>query len=235
MRAAALLLERQGNPEFLVQRQVGRARELMVRVAEDPVFGPTIGLGQGGTAAAVAHDCTIDLPPLNLPLAHALIARTRISKTLAALPDQPAANLDAIADTLVRVSQLVIDFPEIAEVEINPLFADADGVLVANAWIRLRGTDEPPARLAIPPYPAELTGSFDAAGETLVIRPIRPEDAAAHTEFFKRLPPEDIRFRFFTAVEANYPPNRSRASPRSITSAKWPSSRCAKPPARPSA
>ncbi len=186
VRAAAHLLERQGGSAFLLQREVDRASELLVRVGEDPVFGPTICLGHGAVVQ-------LDLPPLNLPLAHALIARTRISKI-------PAANLDAIADTLVRVSQLAVDFPEIAELELNPLFADADGVLAADAWLRLRGDDEPPARLAIPPYPAELTGSFDAAGETLTIRPIRPEDAAAHTDFFKRLPPEDIRFRFFTAL-----------------------------------
>ena len=201
VRAAAGLLQRQGEPSFLVQRQVGRARELLVRVGEDPVFGPTIGFGP-----ATAADFTIDLPPLNLPLAHALIARTRIPK----LPDQPAANLDAIAGALVRVSQLVVDFPDIAELEINPLFADADGVLAADAWIRLHAAGEAPGRLAIPPYPAELTGSFNVAGETLTIRPIRPEDATAHMEYFNRLPPEDIRFRFFSAVRELSPEQVAR-------------------------
>ena len=207
VRAAAAMLERRRSdrpegedPGFVVQRQVGRARELLIRVAEDPVFGPIIGFGQGGTAAAFLHDVAVDLPPLNLPLAHALIARTRVAATLGALHDQPAANVDAVADTLVRVSQLVVDFPEIAELDINPLFADADGVLVADAWIRLRGEGEPPGRLAIPPYPAELTGTYAAKGETFTIRPIRPEDAAAHGEFFRRLTPEDVRYRFFSAM-----------------------------------
>jgi acetyltransferase len=205
VRAAARLLERRssvrnGEPVFIVQRQVGRARELSVRVREDPVFGPTIGFGPGGTAAEVLPDHAIDLPPLNLTLARALIARTRIAPALGALPDQPAVDVEAIADTLVRVSQLLVDFPEIAELEVNPLFSDADGVLVADAWIRLRAEGEAPGRLAIPPYPAELIATFDAGGERLTIRPIRPEDAAAHTELFKRLPPEDIRYRFFTAI-----------------------------------
>jgi acetyltransferase len=205
VRAAAHLLERRaavrnGDPIFIVQRQVGRARELSIRVAEDPVFGPTIGFGQGGTAAQIVRDMAIDLPPLNLTLARALIARTRVAATLGPLPDQPAVNVEPIADALVRVSQLLVDFPEIAELEINPLFADADGVLAADAWIRLRSAGEEPARLAIPPYPAELTHQFDAGGELLTIRPIRPEDAAAHAELFKRLPPEDIRYRFFTAI-----------------------------------
>ena len=100
-----------------------------MRVEEDPVFGPIIAFGQGGTAAQFMRDVAVDLPPLNLPLAHALIARTRVAATLRALHDQPAADEEAVADALVRVSQLVVDFPEIAEIDINPLFADADGVL----------------------------------------------------------------------------------------------------------
>jgi len=207
VRAAAAILERRRaiapgdtHSGFVVQRQIGRARELLVRLDEDPVFGPVIGFGQGGTAAGYLRDIAVDLPPLNLPLAHALIARTRVAATLGPLPDQPAANEEAVADTLVRISQLVVDFPEIAELGINPLFADADGVLVADAWIRLRGAGEPPGRLAIPPYPAALSGTYAAKGESFTIRPIRPEDAAAHDAFFRRLTPEDIRYRFFSAL-----------------------------------
>jgi acetyltransferase len=116
VRAAAAMLEQRrsirpgdSNPGFVVQRQVGRARELLVRVDEDPVFGPIIAFGQGGTAAAFLRDVAVDLPPLNLPLAHALIARTRVAATLGPLPDQPAADEEAVADTLVRISQLVVD------------------------------------------------------------------------------------------------------------------------------
>ncbi|WP_264713874.1 bifunctional acetate--CoA ligase family protein/GNAT family N-acetyltransferase [Limobrevibacterium gyesilva] len=204
VRAAAHMLERRSGPDgappgFLVQRQVGRARELLVRVREDAVFGPTIAFGQGGTAADILYDVAVDLPPLNLTLARALISRTRVAATLGPLPDQPAANADMVADTLVRVSQLMVDFPEIAELDVNPLFADADGVLVADAWIRLRPPGEA-GRLAISPYPAELAGAFVANGQTLVIRPIRPEDATAHVALFQRLSPEDIRYRFFSAM-----------------------------------
>ncbi len=200
---AARLLERRGAAAprgFLVQRQVGRKRELQVRVTEDAVFGPIIGFGQGGTAAAVFADVAVDLPPLNLPLARALIERTRVAHALGALHDLPAANVEAVAETLVRVSQLVVDFPDIAELDLNPLFADPDGVQAADAWICLRPADEAPGRLAIPPYPAELIEPFMAAGESFTIRPIRPEDAAAHSAFFNRLSPEDVRFRFFSAL-----------------------------------
>jgi acetyltransferase len=201
---AFAMLQRRRSPSgdtgLLVQRQVGRVRELLVRVAEDAVFGPTIGFGQGGTAAAAYHDVALDLPPLNLPLARALIARTRVAQALGPLRDQPAANVEDVAKTLVRVSQLIVDFPEIAELDINPLFADADGVAVADAWIRLRAAGDAPGKLAIPPYPAELTGRYTGKGETFTIRPIRPEDAEAHGAFFKRLSPEDVRYRFFSAM-----------------------------------
>jgi acetyltransferase len=203
--AVRLLERRDGTREaaaagFLVQHQVGRKRELLVRVAEDPVFGPTIGFGQGGTAASVFADVATDLPPLNLPLARALIERTRVAQALGPLHDLPAANVEAVAETLVRVSQLVVDFPEIAELDVNPLFADADGVQVADAWIALRAAGAAPGRLAIPPYPAELTELYTAGGENFTVRPIRPEDAVAHGAFFARLPPEDVRFRFFSAL-----------------------------------
>jgi len=195
---------------FLVQRQAARARELLVRVQDDATFGPTILFGQGGTAAEIVHDIAVDLPPLNLPLAHALIARTRVSRALAALHDLPEANVAAIADALVRISQLVIDMPEIAELDINPIFVDADGVLVADAWIRLREAGATPGRLAIPPYPGELVSLYEARGVRLTIRPIRPEDAEAHGAFFSRLSHEDVRYRFFSTMRELSPEQMAR-------------------------
>jgi acetyltransferase len=204
--AGALLLRRTDQPTdlppLLVQRRVGRARELLVRVWEDAMFGPAIGFGHGGTAASAFGDFAVDLPPLNLPLARALIARTKAAAMLSALPDAPAADQQAVAETLVRVSQLIIDFPEIAGLEINPIFADADGVAVADAAIFLRPAGTTGGGLAIAPYPAELTEEWRAGNEALVIRPIRPEDAEQHGAFFTRLSPEDIRFRFFSAMRA---------------------------------
>ncbi len=211
--AFAVLERRQeprGDAGFLVQHQVGRARELLVRVGEDAVFGPTIGFGQGGTAAAAFRDMALDLPPLNLPLARALIERTRVAQALGPLRDQPAANAEAVAETLVRVSQLVVDFPEIAELDVNPLFADAEGVQAADAWIRLRPAGAPGGKLAIAPYPVELIGRYEARGDSFTIRPIRPEDAEAHGAFFSRLSPEDIRYRFFSAMRELSPEQMAR-------------------------
>jgi acetyltransferase len=203
--AARMLIGRQmredpaREPALLVQSQAARARELLIRVADDPIFGPTIGFGQGGSAAVVVRDLAMDLPPLNLSLATALIGRTRAASTLGALRGLPAARTEAVAEALVRVSQIIVDFPEIERLEINPLFVDARGVLLGDAWLRLRAAGERTV-LAISPYPAELAEHWDAHGERLTIRPIRPEDAAQHAAFFARLSPEDVRFRFFTTM-----------------------------------
>jgi acetyltransferase len=202
--AARMLLararRRSEDGALLVQRQAGRARELAICVSADPTFGPMIGFGPGGTQA-LPGDLAIDLPPLNLALAHGLIRRSRVGDVLGkALPDRPAADEDALAETLVRVSQLIVDFPEIAELQIPSLFADEHGVLAVDAWLRLRAPDEPEARLAIAPYPAHLIEHRTMGPDRITIRPIRPEDAEAHTAFFARLSPEDIRYRFFSAM-----------------------------------
>jgi acetyltransferase len=153
-------------------------QSLGLAMVEDAMMGPAILLNRNGRIVAV------ELPPLNLSLAHALVAK--------------AENIDrdALAELLVRISQLVVDFPEIASLFVKRLAPDAS---VSAANLRLhRIVDR--LRLAIPPYPAELVGTFDAKGERLTIRPIRPEDAEAHAAMFHRLAPEDIRFRFFTAM-----------------------------------
>jgi acetyltransferase len=160
---------------------------LLVRVADDAMFGPAITVG----LTDAERDVATDLPPLNLPLARALLARTRVAHRMS------AATREAAADVLVRVSQLAVEFPEIATVEIGafgtvPAHVDACAIGLRAAGKR--------ARIAIPPYPAELAGTYVAGSETLTIRPIRPEDAEAHGALFRRLSPQDVRYRFFSAL-----------------------------------
>ena len=192
--------QRGGAAELLVQRHVGPARQVAVRVADDATFGPVILFGGGGPEAD-PRDRSVDLPPLNLPLATGLVRRCRTGAMLdRPLRGRTPASIDAVARTLVRISQLIVDFPEIAELDVPTLFVDAKGVLAADAWLRLRGADEPPVRLAIAPYPVELTEHRQIGPDRMIIRPIRPEDAAEHMAFFNRLAPQDIRFRFFSAM-----------------------------------
>ena len=185
-----------GGAGVLVQRQASRARALRIVVVDDPVFGPAIGFGLGGGAGALLNDMVFELPPLNLVLARAQVGRTRVPELLGA---GAMADLEAMADALVRVSQLVLDHSEIAGLEVHPLLADAEGVSAAGAVLTLRAAGER-ARFAITAYPGELAGVFDARGERLVVRPIRPEDAEAHGVLFRSLSPEDIRYRFFNML-----------------------------------
>jgi len=208
LRAAVAAIERrlaQSRPDALiegytVQAMVRRPRalELIVGASIDPLFGPVILFGQGGTAVEVLADRALALPPLNGPLAQALIARTRVARLLAGWRDVPAADALALQTVLVAVSQLVAGEPRIAELDINPLMADAAGVIALDARVRVNASGPGgAAHFAIRPYPAELSESIDWQGRPVTLRPIRPEDEQQHRTFLERLDPVDIRMRIF--------------------------------------
>ncbi len=209
-KAGNLMLERVAAafPEarihgFTVQRMARRsgAQEIIIGVTTDPIFGPVIMFGQGGTAVEVINDSAFALPPLNMSLARELIQRTRVSKLLQGYRDRPPADMDAICLSLMKISQLVIDIPEIVEIDINPLFADAQGVIAVDARIRVSTNPANSDRLAIRPYPKDLEEVIELNdGSKVLVRPIRPEDEPNHHIFVSRLTPEDIRFRFFGLV-----------------------------------
>lgn len=174
------------------------AHELIVGMTEDAQFGPVILFGHGGTAVEVIDDQALALPPLNLHLAREVMSQTRIFRLLQGYRGTPPAHLDALDITLVEVSQMVCDLPELAELDINPLLADGDGVIAVDARIRVApAKGDPAARLAIRPYPKELEETLRLPdGPDLVLRPIRPEDEPAFHDLFGRLTMEEIRLRF---------------------------------------
>ncbi len=178
--------------------------ELIVGMVEDPQFGPVILFGQGGIAVEIIQDTALALPPLNMMLAREVISRTRVARLLEGYRGTPAADLEALAFTLVKVSQLIGDIPEIAELDINPLVAGPGGVLALDARIRVSRPRLPgDRRLAIRPYPRELEEAIPLSdGETLLLRPIRPEDEPALRELFAGLSPEESRYRFLHAIKA---------------------------------
>ena len=169
----------------LRQGEAGGRRAISVRVHDDEVFGPAIAC-----SVLPAGQPAYDLPPLNLPLAQALAARAGLDD-----PDEA----DIAAQALVRVSQMLVDLPEIAALGIDQLALSPDGAVALDAAIWLR-PDGGRAVLAIPPYPDHLSETWSASGEDFLIRPIRPEDADAHAAFVQRIPTEDLRYRFFTAL-----------------------------------
>lgn len=208
---AMLLRIRQSHPHadlsgFSVQAMLRakHAQELIVGVAGDKVFGPVIMVGQGGVAVEVIADRAFGLPPLDRVLALDMIMRTRVYKLLRGYRRFPPADLDAVCDTLVRISQLVCDIPEVQELDINPLVVSNEGVVALDARMRVAPCADPCqalARLAIRPYPQEWEESLSWQGRDLLIRPVKPEDAAEHVAFFHTLEPDDVRFRMFGRVK----------------------------------
>ena len=194
-----------GLDGFTVQQMIRRpgAHELLAGCFVDDVFGPIIMFGHGGTAVEVIRDRAVALPPLNMAIAGRLIAATRVSRLLEGYRDRPRADMDAIRLVLLKLAQLVIDFPEVAELDINPLLADDRGVTALDARVVVRtAAGLGVTRLAIRPYPDGLEEEVTLrSGETVLLRPIRPEDEAAHAAFFRRLELEDLRFRFFAVVK----------------------------------
>ena len=178
------------------------AHELILGMIEDAQFGPVMLVGQGGVAVEEVNDKALGLPPLNMHLAREMLSRTRIFRLLKGYRHLPASNLDAIALTLIRLAQLVIDLPEVVEVDINPLLADEYGVLALDARIRIRPTSSSAShRLAIRPYPKELEEFIPLGdGRRMLLRPILPEDEPSLQAAFAKLTPEEVRLRFFVPM-----------------------------------
>ena len=184
-----------------------QARELIAGIADDPTFGPIIMFGAGGVSVEVTNEQAMALPPLDITMAHDLISRTRVSRLLKSYRNVPAARIDAVADILVKLSQLSADFPEIREIGLNPLLADADGAIVLDARIAIAPfrpeefRAAPDTRLAIRPYPRQWEGHMTLrGGERLFIRPIKAEDEPALLSFLAKIDREDIRLRFFSPL-----------------------------------
>jgi acetyltransferase len=190
---------------FSVQPHVRRkhAFELIAGVVEDEQFGPTVLFGKGGTAVEIVRDKALALPPLNMHLAREVMSRTQIYRLLRGYRSRPGVDLDAVALTLIKISQLAIDFPEVAELDINPLIADADGVVALDARIRVAPPKRPTTeRVAIRPYPKELEETISLGdGRQLLVRPVRPEDEPAFQRTFAKLTPEEVRLRFFAPIK----------------------------------
>ena len=189
---------------FAVQPMIARkqAQELILGVSRDPVFGPVILFGAGGVAVEVVDDTAVALPPLDDVLAGDLIDRTRIGRLLAGYRDRKPADRAAISLALNGLSQMVVDFPCIASVDINPLLADAEGVIALDARIEIdpAGVERvgPNPDLVLRPYPAEWECDIGRAEHTYHARPIKPTDVSLYPAFLDRISPDDLRFRFLS-------------------------------------
>jgi acetyltransferase len=189
-------------------------RELMIGVVRDPVFGPAISFGLGGTMVEVIRDRAVALPPLNPYLARDLIRRTRASLALQSLRGAPAAAQGAVEDILLRVSEIVCELPGVGAIDLNPVVVTAQGAVVVDARIGVlpSPSDALPYRhMAIHPYPSGLERPFELpGGEMARVRPIRPEDARIEREFVNRLSEESRFLRFMFGLHELTPAMLSR-------------------------
>jgi acetyltransferase len=177
------------------------ARELVAGIADDPTFGPVVMFGSGGTAVEVVNDKALALPPLDIHLARDLIGRTRTARLLKAYRDVPAVDENAVALLLVKLAQLAADLPEVAELDLNPILANPDGVIVLDARIAVAKAGGQ-SRLAIRPYPAKWERTWSSPnGVSVSVQPIRPDDEERLKRFLEKIDPEDLRLRFFAPVK----------------------------------
>lgn len=183
--------------------------ECILGAKKDREFGPVILFGMGGTMAEIIGDRAIGLPPLNRLLARRLIEQTKVSKVLRGYRNLPPADLTMLEEILVRLSQLLIDFPEISELDINPLLSHAQGALALDARVVVEATDQKsPQHLCISPYPAQYEShERTSGGQEVFVRPIKPEDGPAMIRLFHALSPVTI-FQRFGRVLRSMPPDQ---------------------------
>ncbi len=188
-----------------VQHMVRRANavELIAGITLDPVFGPVVVFGAGGVAVEAMNDTALALPPLDVNFARDLVQRTRIHRLLEGADGRlPAVALDAVYSVLIRLSELVCEFPEIVDLDLNPVLATPDGTTVLDARIRLEPTTAKAVdRLAIVPYPRELERPFEMPdGERYLLRPIRAEDELPLRAAYRALSPHSRYMRLFQSL-----------------------------------
>ncbi|MEM3119896.1 MAG: GNAT family N-acetyltransferase [Nitrososphaerota archaeon] len=180
--------------------------ELIVGSARDPDFGAIILFGAGGTAAEFLKDYSIGLPPLNQVLARRLMEETKIYELLVhGFRNKQPADLKKLEEIIVRFSNMIVDFPEIKEAEINPLIVAGDQAYAVDCRIVLDDkyvdSGEPYSHLVITPYPTKYVRPWRLKdGREVLLRPIRPEDEPLEYELIKGLSEESSRFRFFQVI-----------------------------------
>ncbi|BBP44719.1 acetyl CoA synthetase subunit alpha [Thiosulfatimonas sediminis] len=182
------------------------ARELIVGVSRDPVFGPAIAFGSGGTMVEILKDSASALPPLNEFIARRMITSTKVSKMLGDYRHLPAVKMSQLVDILMNLSKMVSELPEIIELDLNPVLANHEQVLAVDARIRIERASKstvPYSHMAIHPYPSNLEKHLSSpSGLEICIRPIRAEDAKLETEFVASLSEHTKFLRFMQSVKS---------------------------------
>lgn len=177
--------------------------ELILGIKQDPVFGAVMMIGTGGIYAELFRDSTLELPPLNEKLARRMLEKLKIYPLLSGYRGKAPVNVDKLLEVLIRMSYLAADYPEITELDINPLLATPGGVIALDGRVVIdlkRESTEPYAHLALRPYPEEYIREISLSdGTSVKLRPIKPEDELLWLRMLGSCSRETIyqRFRYF--------------------------------------
>ncbi|MBV4367845.1 bifunctional acetate--CoA ligase family protein/GNAT family N-acetyltransferase [Erwinia phyllosphaerae] len=189
---------------LLVQSMANRAgaQELRIVVEHDPVFGPVIMLGEGGTEWLTEQQAAMALPPLNMALARYLIIQAIKNGKIRSRGSLSGLDIAGLSQVLVQVSNLIVDCPEIVRLDIHPLLAAGETFSLLDVTMQLAAFHgDPEARLAIRPYPHHLEETVKLkSGESLLFRPILPEDEPLLRQFITRVTKEDLYYRYFSEI-----------------------------------
>jgi acetyltransferase len=188
-----------------VQRMIkDKGYEVILGSKYDTLFGPIILFGMGGIITEVIGDKAIGIPPLNTTLARRLMEETKVYTLLKGFRNRPPVNLEFLEEVLVRLSHLVTDFPEITEIDINPLFANENSIFALDARVIVRkATVRSPQHMVMSPYPARYETHWKLKdGTSVLLRPIKPEDEGMMIELFNTFSKNTVLFRFFHLLKS---------------------------------
>ena len=181
--------------------------EIIIGAKTDPLFGPIVLFGMGGVGVELFRDAAVGMPPLNTTLIRRMLEETKVYQLLKGYRGQPGANLELLERTLLLFSQLLVDFPQIKEIDINPLLINEQNINILDARVVIDKDltvkeREPHAHLVISPYPRKYETRWTLkTGDEVLLRPIKPEDEPLWLEMFRGFSEESIRYRFFQVIK----------------------------------
>ncbi|TRO49851.1 acetyl-CoA synthetase, partial [Candidatus Bathyarchaeota archaeon] len=191
-----------------VQPMISRkGYEIILGGKTDPLFGPVILFGMGGIGVELFKDYSIGLPPLNTTLIRRMMEETKVYQLLKGYRNVQPANLKLLEETMVLFSQLLVDFPQIKEIDVNPLLINEKEACILDARITIDKNKvfkklEPHEHLVISPYPKKYETMWKLEnGQEVLLRPIKPEDEPMWLEMFQSFSEESIRYRFFQLLK----------------------------------
>ena len=184
-----------------------KGHELIIGGKTDPIFGPVILFGMGGVGVELFKDYSIGLPPLNTTLVHRMMEETKVYRLLKGWRNAPSVDLKKLDETVLMFSQLLVDFPQIKEIDINPLLISDKDIRILDARIVVDKDNicrkfEPHEHMVISPYPKKYEILWLLKnGQEVLLRPIKPEDEPMWLEMFQGFSEESIRYRFFQMLK----------------------------------